>query len=131
MAARSLEGESDVSLTQYRTLVVLASQSPLTLVGLASELGVTPATASRMCDRLVRKRFIRRYGDREDRRVIRIELTVRGRSLVTRVMERRRENIREIVGRTSLADQRHLVEALQAFAAAHGELSLSVSPPGW
>ena len=56
VAARSLAdvGE-EVTLTQYRTLVVLASRGPQNLAGLADAVGVTPATATRMCDRLVRK----------------------------------------------------------------------------
>lgn len=131
VAARSLEGEADVSLVQYRTLVVLATPGPRTLVGLANELRVTPATATRMCDRLVRKRLIRRYGDRDDRRVIRIELTARGRDLVSRVMARRSEDFRTIVQRTPISDQRHLVHALRNFAEAAGELPLDAMPLGW
>ena len=45
----------EVTLTQYRTLVVLASRGPQGLAGLADAVGVTPATATRMCDRLVKK----------------------------------------------------------------------------
>ena len=56
VAARSLaDAGEDVALTQYRSLVVLASRGPQTVAELADLVGVTPPTASRLCDRLVKK----------------------------------------------------------------------------
>ena len=56
VAARSLSDVAEeVTLPQYRTLIVLASRGPQNLVGLAEAVGVTSATATRMCDRLVKK----------------------------------------------------------------------------
>ena len=72
VAARSLaDVAEEVTLTQYRTLIVLASRGPQNLAGLAEAVGVTPATATRMCDRLVTKGLIRRRAEREDRRQLR------------------------------------------------------------
>jgi len=83
VAARSLaDVAEEVTLTQYRTLVVLASRGPQNLAGLADAVGVAPATATRMCDRLVRKDLIRRRTERDDRRQLRVALTAKGRSLV-------------------------------------------------
>ena len=68
VAARSLSDiAEEVTLTQYRTLVVLASRGPQNLVGLAEAVGVTPATATRMCDRLVKKKLIVRQSEQDDR----------------------------------------------------------------
>ena len=52
IAARSLAdvGE-EVTLTQYRSLVVLASRGPQGVAALAEAVSVTPPTASSMCDR--------------------------------------------------------------------------------
>ena len=45
VAARSLaDVAEEVTLTQYRTLVVLASRGPQNLAGLAEAVGVAPAT---------------------------------------------------------------------------------------
>src|SRR3954463_2477740 len=56
VAARSLSAvNTDVTLPQYRTLVVLASRGPQPLGYLAEQLDVSPSTATRMCDRLLRK----------------------------------------------------------------------------
>ena len=67
-SARSLAGVADqVTLPQYRTLVVLAAKGPQSLRELAAVLDVHTSTAT-PCDRLVRKRLIRRRQGRQDRR---------------------------------------------------------------
>src|ERR1039458_9360775 len=61
VAARSLgDVAEEVTLTQYRTLVVLASRGPQSLATLAEAIDVTPPTATRMCDRLIRKGLAQR-----------------------------------------------------------------------
>ena len=79
IAARSLAdvGE-EVTLTQYRSLVVLASRGPQGVAALAEAVSVTPPTASRMCDRLVKKGLVRRRTDRRDRRQVRLALSPGG-----------------------------------------------------
>ena len=56
VATRSLGAAAeDTTIAQYRALVVLASQGPQRMVDLAAALDVTPPTAGRMCDRLLRR----------------------------------------------------------------------------
>src|SRR6201990_86419 len=58
VAARSLATVAeDVTLAQYRVLIELASRGPLRLADLAEALAVDRSTATRMCDRLLRKRL--------------------------------------------------------------------------
>ncbi len=98
VAARSLSDVAEeVTLTQYRTLVVLASRGAQSLAGLADAVGVTPATATRMCDRLVSKELIRRTARSDNRRQIRIALSPSGRSIVDAVTERRRLEIASLL----------------------------------
>ena len=83
IAARSLADAGEaVTLTQYRALVVLASRGPQSLAALAEALAVTPPTASRLCERLVRKGLVGRRVDRSDRRQVRIALSAAGRRLI-------------------------------------------------
>ena len=82
IAARSLaDAGEEVTLTQYRSLVVLASRGPQSVAALAEAVAVTPPTASRLCERLVRKGLVRRRADRRDRRQVRVGLTETGRRL--------------------------------------------------
>jgi len=132
VAARSLaDVAEEVTLTQYRTLVVLASRGPQNLAGLAEAVGVTPATATRMCDRLVRKGLIRRRTERDDRRQLRVALTVKGRSLVDAVTVRRRQEIGRIMSEIPVEQQAVLVQALGRLASAAGEVPEQDWTTGW
>src|SRR5664279_4335165 len=83
IAARSLaDAGEQVTLTQYRSLVILASRGPQSMAALAEAVAFTPPTASRLCQRLVRKGLVRRRTDRHDRRQVRLALTEAGRDLI-------------------------------------------------
>jgi len=132
VAARSLgDIAEEVTLTQYRTLVVLASRGPQSLAELADAVAVTPPTATRMCDRLIKKGLILRRQDRDDRRLIRLTLARRGRDLVDEVTQRRRTEILELV-RAVPEDQRvAMVDSLQRLSAAAGEVPEQDWSAGW
>ena len=89
----------DTTIAQYRALVVLASRGPQRLVDLAAALEVTPSTAGRMCDRLVRKGLIRRHRSRADRRSVQVSITAAGRQVVDQATARRRALLAQILGR--------------------------------
>lgn len=78
IAARSLaEISTEITLPQYRALIVLASRGPQQAGDLAHALGVAPSTITRLCDRLIDKGLIsrRRAEVSIDRRRVEIELT--------------------------------------------------------
>ena len=76
VATKSLGAAAEeITITQYRALVVLASQGPQRLGDLASALEMAPSTAGRMSDRLVGKGLIRRHRAEADRRVVQVSLT--------------------------------------------------------
>ena len=128
VVARSLVAtEEQVTLAQYRVLVVLASRGPKRLADLAEALGVNPSTATRVCDRLVTKGLIRRPRAHQDRREIRVALTPIGREVVDEVTARRRREIRRLVSAIPGPARSEVVSGLRAFADAAGE----VPDPDW
>jgi DNA-binding MarR family transcriptional regulator len=132
VAARSLATVAeDVTLAQYRVLIELASRGPQRLADLATALTVDRSTATRMCDRLVRKRLITRRRSREDRHIVRVSLTESGAELVAEVSRRRRAQIRRIVRRMPAESRPLVVTALQAFAEAAGEVPEQDWSLGW
>lgn len=132
VAARSLAGvEGEVTLAQYRMLVLLCSRGAQRVADLAEALGVSPSTATRMNDRLVAKRLARRHRLASDRRVVQVAATALGRALVDQVTIRRRREVARIVGTMSGQSQRRLVDALRAFADAAGEVPDQSWSAGW
>jgi DNA-binding MarR family transcriptional regulator len=132
IAARSLaDAGEEVTLTQYRSLVILASRGPQSLAALAEAVAVTPPTASRLCERLVRKGLVRRRSDHNDRRQVRIALTEAGQSLVDAVTARRRREIADLLASVPAKDQRSVVAALRQLAASAGEVPEQDWSSGW
>jgi DNA-binding MarR family transcriptional regulator len=123
VAARSLADlDADVTLPQYRALVVLASRGPQRVVDIAAELGVNPSTGTRMCDRLVVKKLVRRYRSTADRREVRLTLTPAGRQLVEEVTERRRTELAGIVDEMPVSWHGTVIKALRLITESVGEL---------
>jgi DNA-binding MarR family transcriptional regulator len=132
VAARSLaEHESEVSLAQYRALVVLGSRGSQRPVDLAEALDIEPSTATRLCDRLAAKRLITRRRLSSDRREVTLDLSSRGRALLDAVTERRRKEIREIISAMPSEARADLARAFEAFADAAGEIPEDEWPRSW
>ena len=132
IAARSLaDAGEQVTLTQYRSLVILASRGPQSVAALADAVAVTSPTASRLCERLVRKGLVRRRTDRHDRRQVRIVLTEAGRDLIDTVTERRRQEIADLLASVPAEIQRSAVAALRQLTASAGEVPEQDWSSGW
>jgi DNA-binding MarR family transcriptional regulator len=132
LAARSLaDCDEDVTLPQYRLLVVLSTRGPQPAAILAGALGVSAPTATRMCDRLVRKRLVRRQGNPSDRRQVVLGLTTAGQELVQTVTERRRKEIAALLKDVPGERLASLVEAFRLFADAAGEPPRADWAAGW
>ena len=132
VAARSLSAiDGDVTLPQYRALVLLASRGDQNAGALADALGIHASTATRLCDRLLAKGLIIRASTPENRREVTVALSPSGRALVGGVTDSRRREIREIVARLEPADRRTLIAAFEAFADAAGEIPDEGWKLGW
>ena len=130
VSARSLAGIDDVTLPQFRALVVISERTRVTVNELAERLDIHPSTATRMCDRLVRKALVRRGEGPSDRRETEVILAAKGRRIVDRITERRWRDLTAIVSRMSERQRRDAVRGLTAFAEAAGE-NLDATLFGW
>ncbi len=131
VAARSIaEVDPDVTVAQFRVLVVLASAGPQRVADLASALDAEPSTATRLCDRLARKKLVRRQRLTTDRRTVQVLLGEAGQRLVDEVAERRRTEVAKILRRVPTANQEQLIEVLRSFNGAAKEGSAPATN-GW
>jgi DNA-binding MarR family transcriptional regulator len=123
VATRSLGAAAEeTTIAQYRAPVALASRGPQRMVDLAGALEVTPSTAGRMCDRLLRKGLIRRHRARADRRAVQVSITLAGRQVADQATARHRALISDILRKLPAARQLAVAAALDEFAAAAGEI---------
>jgi len=132
VAARSIaQADDTVTLPQYRALVALAARGPLKMGAVADELGVHSSTATRMCDRLVAKGLVEREVSSESRREVTVRLAPTGRDLLRQVTATRRRAIGEIVAKVPEELREAMVDGLQAFSEAAGEVPDQAWAVGW
>jgi DNA-binding MarR family transcriptional regulator len=131
VAARSLADVDAVTLPQFRALVLVSSRPRTTVSDLAQALGIHPTSATRLCDRLVRKRMIRRAEAVADRRQTELHLAAAGRRLVAHVTDRRRDALRLVAARMGPEDRAAAVQGLRAFAVAAEESADEADLFGW
>jgi DNA-binding MarR family transcriptional regulator len=132
VASRSIAAvDESVTLPQFRALVVLdRADAGLNVGELAHELRIQPSTATRLCDRLVRRRLARRRVNPGNRREVIMMLTPAGRDLVAEVTQRRRREIAAIMAKVPAAQRIAIIDALTAFREAAGEDDV-VPPVPW
>ncbi|GAB2925274.1 hypothetical protein GCM10027047_22850 [Rhodococcus aerolatus] len=128
VSARSVAAAPDVTLPQFRMLVVLEA-GPSNLGGLAAALDVAASTAVRMVDRLVAAGLVERGVVPTNRRESRVALTAAGRRTVSTVTARRRRDLAAVLGRIPHRQQTELAAAMTSFAAAAESLWPGITPP--
>ncbi len=122
MVARSLAPAlGEVTVPQFRVLVVLSSTGALRMGDLAERIGVHPSTLTRTVERLEQGGWILRAPVEGNRREVQVDLTDAGTGLVARVTAARRRQIREVLDRLDPAEREDVRRGMEAFARAAGE----------
>lgn len=102
----ALIAELDLSITQMKTLHVLTdAEHELSIKELSDRLGLSLPGASRIVDALLRRGWVERTEDPNDRRVKRIGVTAEGRKIIERVETARLAGLEEYTA-TLMPEQR-------------------------
>jgi DNA-binding MarR family transcriptional regulator len=122
VALRSLEVlDGAVSLPQFRVLAVLADLGQARSARVASALGLEASTVTRLVDRLVASGHVSREVDPSNRSAVTLQLTTRGRELVTGVAAWRKRELSRILRVLEPGDRAVLTGALRQLVAAAGD----------
>lgn len=127
IALRTMPTDPDVTVTQFRALVLLDGEPGMRAADLAQALGVSPSTATRLCDRLVRNRLVVREASTEDRREVRLLLTASGATAVREGLNSRRRALGRLVAQIPDEDRASFVRSLRVF----GGAAPSGKEPAW
>src|SRR5437764_10573529 len=82
-AAASIK-RTELGDSDFRVLEVLLHKGPLPVNTIGPKVWLTPGSISVAVDRLVKKGLVSRKDQPDDRRVRRVDMTARGRALITR-----------------------------------------------
>ena len=95
-----LHATVDLSLAEFELLFRLevADDHPLQMSQIAAQLINSPSGTTRIADRLERDGLIERETPRENRRVVHVKLTERGRDVLGRADQAFREGLHDVFG---------------------------------
>ena len=118
-----------LSLVHLNVLIVLNSDGPLPMRGLAEVLDVSQASATGIVDRMEQRGLVARERDEAaDRRVVRVVLTETGRSLVEGVADQRRDHLARLIDTLTDDDAAALLQGLRAMRRAREALHPEPTP---
>lgn len=122
IVARSVaDALEQVTLPQFRVLVVLAGSGTMRMGALAARVGAVPSTFSRTIDRMVDGGWVERRESPQSRREILVDLAPAGRRLVDLVTDRRRRQVASVLTSLTPAEQQQVIDAFELFSTASGE----------
>jgi DNA-binding MarR family transcriptional regulator len=132
IAARSLAVlDGEITLAQFRALVLVADGRVSTPGDLAAALDVHPSNATRVVDRMVEKDLLVRSEAKGDRRGVSLAIGRAGRAALRDVMTRRRSEMRAVLARLPPDRVDEVADALGGFADAAGESAEEAWRLGW
>ena len=85
------QDDSGYAPAMITALAVVEREGPLTLGALAAHEQVSPPTITRLVDSLEERALVERVRDEQDRRVVRVRITTRGKRLLESSRTRRTE----------------------------------------
>jgi len=103
-----------ITPSQINALLVLYFNDDLTMGKLSSEIYLAESAATRLVNRLVNLNLVKRRGDENDRRVVRVALTSYGRQLSRLVFERRSFRFNNLAEHLNPSERENLIISLQS-----------------
>jgi DNA-binding MarR family transcriptional regulator len=105
----------DLTITQLKVVLLLFITGHSRMSDIASELGVSLATATGVADRLVERNLLIRNGDPDDRRVVLCQLSNDGEKLIRDLWQLTQKRAGELMSAIDTPRLLLISEALQAF----------------
>ncbi len=122
IVTRSLTGVLEqITLPQWRVLVLLSTRGPLRSGVVAELLGVHPSTFTRTADRLVAAGLVSRTDNPGSRREVIIDLAAAGRRMVDDATARRRAEMDSVLAGLTVRQRTQVLQGMRIFADAAGE----------
>ncbi|HKN55929.1 MAG TPA: MarR family transcriptional regulator [Amycolatopsis sp.] len=121
---------SDLTLTQFRALRVVAERTPVTMGRVARELAMNPSSVTRACERLVSLGLLQRAQNPLNKRETLLAPAPAGRQLVDQVDHDRRAALVAVLDGFDPDTRKAAITVFERFAlAAQPVLDLPVEPP--
>jgi DNA-binding MarR family transcriptional regulator len=102
-----------ISLEQFLVMNYLYKKKASTMSDLSRYMSTTLSASTGMINRMVKIKLVTRLKDESDRRVVKIELTEKGRNMMEKIVCQRLRMIRNVFGRLSGDERKSYIDILE------------------
>ena len=120
--------EADLTLRELKVIVFLGQKSPCIMREIADYMGLAVSTLTGIMDRLVQKGLVVRERPEEDRRIVKVELTVIGREAERWHFGEHMQISRGILNSLNERDQKALLVLMHKVIESDREEKAAVAP---
>ena len=105
--------ESDFTLSEIKALTAFRGDKDYTMGELSKNAQVAMPSMTEMIDKLEKHGMAERYRDANDRRVVKVRLTSKGKNLRKEFMQKRLKDMKELFGKLSKSERDDLIASLK------------------
>lgn len=109
--------EVELTAQQVQVLAVLEDAGPMTIGELRAHSHAAQSSMSEMAGRLARQGLVKKQHDREDRRVVRVAITPKGRAMFEQRRREMRERNRRVLEALTPEEQERFLTAFETIVA--------------
>lgn len=106
--------DSRTTMLQFHTLRYIAEKKSIIMKELAEHLHMTVSSATQLINRLYDLGFVTRTSDKEDRRLIRLNITEKGKKELAEIKKKKVQYMKNVFSKLSDADIKDLLRIQKA-----------------
>jgi MarR family transcriptional regulator, organic hydroperoxide resistance regulator len=103
---------SQLTVLQLQALIYINKKKILSMSDIAGLFKISLPTATVLSDKLMNFNLIKRQESKDDRRIVNISLTEKGKSLLKKAMKKRHQKMNKVLSYLSLEDRGELLRIL-------------------
>ena len=107
---------ANLSLSEFKCLRAFRRDTEMSVKDIAHRMNLTSSRLTRIIDGLVKKRFVTRHIDPDDRRIINVRLTKQGESVARKVSNDCTHVYEQVLGILQLKDHDRIIQAVNELA---------------
>lgn len=111
---REIISESNITVPQFQALQILIRNEELTIGELSQKMALACSTITDLIDRMEKSELVIRKRNEKDKRVVLIEVLPKGHDILGKVLEKRREYLKNKISSFDLEKIENLGRELEA-----------------
>jgi DNA-binding MarR family transcriptional regulator len=105
-----------VNMSQLKAMTAFSEDSPLSMGELCKMANVKMPSMTEVVDRFEKEGVLERIRDGEDRRVVKVKMTAKGKKMHQEVLRRRADELTKMFGVLTTKDREKLVDSLKSIS---------------